>query len=176
MIAIGQLTAPQGLRGQMRLYMLTDFPERIQPGLQVFVENPPASGQGSWTRIQSVRHHRGAVLVVALDGVTSREQAEALRSALVKVRRQDRYRLPADTFYVDDLVGLPVYTKADGLIGHVSRVHSGPANDVYEVTAGQRTALIPAVKRFVAVDLAAGRIVVAPIPGMIDELLEGTAE
>lgn len=177
-IAIGRLTAPHGVRGHMRLLPLTDFPQRLRPGLEVYVEPPPGSPvTGRWIRLRSVQPHRGQMFIVAIEGVDSRDQAEELRSALLKVRRRDRHPLPPATYYVDDLVGMPVYTVAGGdPVGRVTAVHPGPGNDVMEVAAGERRALVPMVKQFVTVDLPAGRIVVDPIPGMLDDLLPETAE
>jgi len=162
----------------MRLLPLTDFPERLQPGLSVYLEPPSGSPlSGRWVTVRSVRPYRGQMLIVSLEGVDTRDEAELLRSALLKVRRQDRHPVPPDTFYVDDLVGLPVYTAAGGdPVGRVAAVHPGPGNDVIEVAAGERRALVPMVKEFVTVDLPAGRIVVDPIPGMLDDLLPETAE
>lgn len=162
----------------MRLLPLTDFPQRLRPGLEVYVEPPPGSPvTGRWIRLRSVQPHRGQMFIVAIEGVDSRDQAEELRSALLKVRRRDRHPLPPATYYVDDLVGMPVYTVAGGdPVGRVTAVHPGPGNDVMEVAAGERRALVPMVKQFVTVDLPAGRIVVDPIPGMLDDLLPETAE
>lgn len=160
----------------MRLYPLTSFPERFQPGLSVFLETPPHSGQGRWVQIQTVQPARGDMLVVGLSGVTSRDEAEALRSALLKVPRDERHPLPDHTFYVDDLIGLPVYTATGQLVGRVKEIHDGPAQDVMEIAAGGRRALVPMVRQFITIELAQGRVKVKPIPGMLDELLEGLAD
>lgn len=168
-IVVGRITAPQGLAGEVRVEPLTDFPERFRPGLRLFVEHPPGTGSGRWTTVRSVRRHRG-LLVMALEGVENREAAEVLRQALLRVPYTQRHPLPRDTFYVHDLVNLEVVDSRGRRVGRVSTVHSGPANDVIEVVRDGRTALIPAVRRFVTIDLDSGRVVVDPIPGMLDDL------
>ena len=100
-----------------------------------------------------------------LSGVTTREEAEALKGTRLYV---DRAVLPApdeDEFYYADLIGLRVEDRGGGLLGKVKSVHEFGAGDMLEYVPdrGGETVLIPFTREAVpVVDVAAGRVVVEP--------------
>jgi len=65
-----------------------------------------------------------------------------------------------DEFYVFELVGLLVEEEGGRILGHVDDVLEYPANDVLELDSGASLPLVETCVR--RVDLAGGRIVVAP--------------
>ena len=163
-VAIAEIVAPHGVKGEVRVRPLGCFPERFRPGLNVRLEEP-----GDWRRIERVRRH-GDVLLLKLEGIDDRTRAETLRRRRLWVPYSQRHPLPPNTFYVDDLRGLPV-EKADGTrLGVLRDVLENPANDLFaiQLESGEEV-LIPAVREFVTVDLQAGRVIVRPIPGMLPE-------
>lgn len=102
----------------------------------------------------------GATVVAKLDGLESREQAQALSGKEVCVRREALPQLDEGHYYLDDLVGLEVVNGQGERLGVVKQLFSNGAQDVMEV-AGERTRLMPWVPTVVKqVDLAGGRITV----------------
>jgi 16S rRNA processing protein RimM len=86
------------------------------------------------------------------------------RGAELTVRRDELAPLPADFYYVADLVGLEVLDASGELVGVVRDVHPGPANDALELDTGL---LLPLVEDCIReVDLAGGRVLLNP--GFID--------
>lgn len=167
-IAIGEITAPQGLQGEVRVRPLSDVPERLARLTAVHVRRPgePPRRLG----IRSARPH-GRIWVMRLDGVDEREQAEALRGAELCLRRGELEALPAGSYYVFQLIGLDVFDTAGEALGTLEEVLPTGANDVYVVGRPRgKPLLIPAIRECVReVDLERRRMVVSLLPGL-DEL------
>lgn len=166
-VRIGQVAAPQGVHGDVRILSLTDFPERWTRLTSVYLGDEPvprAVRLVGWTR-------GGAMPVLHFPGVESREAAEKLRGQYVAVPLAEVHPLPADTYYTFQLVGLAAEDPDGRPLGRVVAVEPGPANDllVLELPDG-RQARVPMVRAFVpVVDLEGQRVVIQPIPGLLDE-------
>jgi 16S rRNA processing protein RimM len=144
---------PQGLRGECRLYPLTDYPEHLRRVKRVTVRYP--DGGTEEREIASNRPH-GNLLAVRLTGCETRDQAEALRDAEIWIDAADAPPLPEGQFYLEQIVGLRAVTEDGQELGRVDEVLRMPANDVYRVGS----LLIPATAdAVVRLDPAAGVIV-----------------
>jgi 16S rRNA processing protein RimM len=133
-ITIGRIVSPQGLKGEVRVYPDTDFPERfLEPG-QRWLKHPKRA-EPTPIQLLKGRYLQGKGLyVVQLAGVTSRNQAEALRNHMLLVLSEDRPELEENEFYVADLVGLRVVLQSSGReIGLVTDVYEA-GNDLLEVS------------------------------------------
>ncbi|MFC1543852.1 ribosome maturation factor RimM [Gemmatimonadota bacterium] len=160
LIEIGRVAKPWGVRGEVKIRVTTDIPGRFDGLEGVWLDN--GREEPRWYRIESVKRLKGAV-AVKLESVDSPEQAELLRDADVAVPESERAELGEDEFYIYELVGLKVFDPTGRLLGSLSRVYQGAANEVFEVTGAGGTMLVPAVKVFVKrVDLEAGEIVLDP--------------
>jgi 16S rRNA processing protein RimM len=172
LLVVGKIVAAQGLRGELRLLPLSDFPER-------FTKAGPRWLQRKSDPARSVHLKGGRQLpgkemyVVRLEGIDSREAAEALVGEQLMVRASDRPKLARGEFYLLDLVGLEVRLEESGtVVGHVrDLIHAG--NDLLEVELsperGGRSILIPFVKAIVpTVELQDGWIGITPPPGLLE--------
>jgi 16S rRNA processing protein RimM len=99
-----------------------------------------------------------------LDGVSTREEAEALKGARLYAPRSALPKLPDDEFYHADLLGLAVFDAGGAPLGKVAAVQNFGAGDFLEIAQpGGKTLLLPFTMAAVpTVDLAAGRIVADP--------------
>ncbi len=168
MISVGEICGARGLRGEIKVLPLTDFPERFSGMGEIWVEQGSLSGL---YKIESYRFHKQFILF-KLVGIDTREQASSLVKGLLKVEESEVYPLPEDTNYVFQLVGLEVYDAKRGFLGTVSEVLQTGANDVY-VIKGERFGeiLIPAIKDVVLdIDLSVSKMKVKLLPGLIDEV------
>jgi len=154
-ITIGKIVAPHGVRGEVRVLPLTDFPERFQSLHRVFLDD------GRILRIAACRRHQKFILL-RFEGYENLTVAEQLRGKLLQIERSEVVKLPEDHFYVFDIVGLAVFSETGELLGKVTDVIATGSNDVYVVEKpGKRLLLVPALKQVVKeVDLAAGRMTV----------------
>lgn len=166
-VCVAAVAAAHGVRGLVRLKSFTEAPEDCT------AYGPLTNADGSRTfRFEKLGMHKGQVLV-SLEGVNDRTAAEALRGVRLYVLRD---ALPApedeDEFYHADLIGLAA-ELADGTeIGKVRAVYDFGAGDSLELTdtASGKPLLLPFTRAVVPViDIAGGKVVVAPPPGLLDE-------
>jgi 16S rRNA processing protein RimM len=181
-LAIGKIVGAQGMKGEVRVYPDSDFPERFeQPGQRWLLH--PNGTEPQPIELAAGRYLDGKGLyIVKFAGVKDRTQAEGLRGVQILVPRSDRPPLEAGEFHVLDLVGLQVFDQASqALVGTVVDVLAA-GNDLLEValthadpetkTAPETkatTVLIPFVEAIVpVVDLAQQRIEITPPAGLIN--------
>jgi 16S rRNA processing protein RimM len=172
-IKIGKIVAAQGLKGEMRVYPDSDFPERFeQPGDRWLLR--PGATEPEKVRLRSGKPLAGKGLyIVTFTGITSREQAEALRDSYLVVKQSDRPPLEEGEFHVMDLIGLEVFDQATQTrVGTVTDVFAA-GNDLLEVALereGNPKVLVPFVEAIVPiVDLVGGRVEITPPLGLIPE-------
>jgi 16S rRNA processing protein RimM len=162
-ICLGQIGAPHGVRGEVRLRSFTAEPAAIAG------YGPLETEDGRALEIEAMRPAKDH-FVARLSGVRDRAAAEQLVNAKLYVPR-DRLPEPieADEFYHADLIGLTVVDRAGERLGTVVAVHNFGAGDLLEVRpdAGGKTELVRFDDVHVpAVDVTAGKIVVDPPQGL----------
>ncbi|MDI3298224.1 MAG: ribosome maturation factor RimM [Bacillota bacterium] len=161
-ITVGRIRTAHGVRGEVQVEPLTDFPERFRRRRRYWVEG----GEAGWRDVERVRRH-GGLFLIKFRGVETREQAEALRGAELQVPAEELEPLPEGRFYDHQLLGLEVRAEGGALLGVVDGVEHPPANDVLRVRkTGGGLLWVPVVRGIVAAILPAeGRIVVDLPPG-----------
>ncbi len=183
-LEIGTIVASQGLRGEVRVYPNTDFPERFEvPGKRWLLR--PGETEPQPIELLAGRYIQGKNLyVLTLAGIGNRNQAEELRSCKLMVEASDRPQLGDDEYHVLDLIGMFVFMQESGeLIGTVVDVISA-GNDLLEVQLHpsftsetgqitndkrQKKVLIPFVKAIApVVDLKENRIEITPPSGLLE--------
>lgn len=159
-LLIGEITSPQGLKGEVRVFPHTDFPERFTGLAEIGLLRPPAPVR--ITRVEAVRV-TGRRIVLKLAGVETIDQADALRGARLVIPASWQVELGEDEYFHHQLLGLEVVTTAGEALGRIIEIWPTSANDVYETPL----ALIPATKDMIRhIDLAAGCMVVDARPGL----------
>lgn len=158
-VTAGVVGKPLGLRGEVYVHPDPDLADAFGPGATY------RAGGRSLT-VASSRLH-GNRRVVRFEGVEDRDAAEALRGAELVVTRE-AFDLDEDAFWADELLGRPVVTSEGTPAGTLVGVADGPAHDylVVRVPDG-RELLVPAVDELV--EVTAERIVVAALPGLLDD-------
>ncbi len=163
LITVGRIVAPHGVRGEVRVRLETDFPERFEGLRQAFVVQ---AGRVVAIQITGRRPHRGGMLMT-FAGVDTLDAAVRLRGAALAVSRSEAVPLGPGRYYLFEIVGLRVRTVDGRALGVVAEVMQGPANDVYVVRGDGGEILIPALRDVVRrVDPAVGEMVVVVPPGL----------
>jgi 16S rRNA processing protein RimM len=143
----------KGLRGGLRIELLTDWPERLTKGAELFV-----GSSSEPSRIAKVERG-GRAMVLHLEGVTTREAADALRGEYLEAIPHE---LAEGSWYWDDLVGLSVVEPDGSPVGELVEVFRAGGGEVYRIVGPAGERLVPALRSVVLeVDLEAGRMVVA---------------
>ncbi len=162
-VRIGQITAPVGIKGEVRVFPYTDRESRFSDIENVFV----GEGNDIYT-IQKVRFDKGMV-VIKFKEVNDRNTSETLRSRNLYVEK-DKYPLDEDSYFLDDLIGCSVFSEDSVLLGSLKEVIQNTSQDVYVIAkADGKTFMVPAVKEFIKlVDIEEKKIVIHVIGGLID--------
>lgn len=162
-IAIGQIVAAWGVRGEVKVVLHTDFPQRFQH-LETVYLGPRATP----VALRSSRPLHGQILL-RLAGCETRAEAEQLRGQWVQVPVAQAMPLAAGERYVFELVGLQVVTTDGRNLGEVVEVLLTAANEVLVVRGDSGEVLVPYINDVVVgEDLAGGRLLIAPVPGLLD--------
>jgi 16S rRNA processing protein RimM len=164
LITIGQVLAPWGIKGDVKVLPLTDFPQRFKTLKTVYIASP--TSQAVWiAEIEAVRYHQRFVLL-KLNQIDSRDEAEKLRNCLLQV--DEPFPLPAGHYYHFQIIGLRVFTELGEDLGEVKEVLTPGGNDVYVVENEKgEEVLIPALKQVVQeIDLEQGIMRVKLLEGL----------
>ncbi len=156
-ICVGAIAGAFGVAGEVRIKSFCSTPEDIA------TYGPLATEDG--TRTFAIRLTRPVAggLGARIAGVTTKEQADALRGVALYVDRAKLPLLPDDEYYHADLIGLEVRDPGGSLLGTVRAIHNHGAGDLLEVMSatGGGTILVPFSLAVVpTVDIAARRLVV----------------
>jgi 16S rRNA processing protein RimM len=160
LIVVGEVTRAHGVQGAVRVFPVTDFPDRLLRLRRAVLV------QRGRLRPVDVEHAEssGRFIAMKFAGIDTLEDADALRGATIEIASADAVPLPPGQFYVFQLVGLRARTPAGEILGEVVDVLRTGSNDVYVVRApGGAETLVPAVEGVVeSIDLAGGDVVVRP--------------
>lgn len=140
----------------MRIELLTDWPEHLDPGAILYLDGDDVP------RTVAAIERGGRHPVVTLAGVTSREAAEPLVGRYLEVEAGE---LPEGSYYWHQLEGLQVVDPSGAALGTLVEIFRAGEAEVYRVEGEVGELLIPAVRDVVReIDLASGRIIVAYEP------------
>jgi 16S rRNA processing protein RimM len=164
-IAVGKLRHAHGVRGEILMEVYTDFPDRLQPGVVLYLGEEDLQ-----LRLIKCRQH-GKGLLMTFEGFSSPEEIGQFRNQIVYVKVIDRPTLEDGEYYHHQLIGLSVVTHGGDMIGTVTEILETGASDVLVVRpdSGPET-LIPFVDSFIhEINLDRHEITVQLIPGMLAE-------
>lgn len=161
-VAVGAINGIWGVRGHVKVTVMTSNPDRFRPGVTLLLQGIPR-------KVLDVQFPRGYP-VVLFRGFEDREAAESLIGELIEIPESELPDLPEGEYYTHDLVGMVVETSTGESLGTLTEVLRTGSNDVYVVKReGAKDVLIPAIPDVVlSVDVAAQRMVVEALPGLIE--------
>ena len=161
-LEIGEIVGTHGIRGELRLNPWCDSPDFASKFKTLYYDN---SGSCA-AKIKSSRPH-GNIVLLMIEGIDSVEKAQKMRGKVLYIKRSDA-KLPKGSWFIQDILGLPVYDEVRGEIGTLKEVLDMPAGALYIVVGPKgEEHMIPGVPEFIKeIDPEAGRITVALIEGM----------
>ncbi len=166
-LAVGQISRPHGVRGELRVKILTDYPERLGQHACFYLAHPASPDAVQRYPVEKLRHHKG-VLLLKLDGCEDRNTADELRGMLVQIPVEKAVPLEEGEYYHFQPIGVRVETESGEWLGQIVELIETQANDVYVVHGPGGELLLPAVDDVVLeLDLESKRMVVRLLPGML---------
>ncbi|MBQ3847322.1 MAG: 16S rRNA processing protein RimM [Clostridia bacterium] len=163
-LTIGEIVNVHGVRGEVKVLPSTDDPGRFKLLKQVRIVR---DGSVCVKKVTGAKVSSG-MAILALEGVTTRDDAEKLRGSFLEVERKDALKLPEDRWYIGDIVGCSVYEEDGTCLGKVTDVGETGSNDYYVVRDEKnREMCIPALKEVLLdVDVVEQKITVRLLPGL----------
>ena len=169
-VIVGKILGAHGIHGTVRLLPLTDFPERFEEMKEFYLEQ---EGRAPLILeiLSAVPYEGKGQFLLAVKGIESRDEAEALKGYCVTVAPQERPPLDSDEYWIDDLIGLSVRDAFNGEeFGVLEDVLVTGSNDVYVIrTKEDKVQMLPALGDVILeVNLEEGIMKVAVPEGLWD--------
>lgn len=167
-LALGKVLRPHGVRGELRVSTITDYPERVSELETLFLSRDIEGKDAKAYSVEAARLHQDYMLI-KFKNVPDRTAAERLRDLYVLVDIEHAVPLEDDEVYLYELIGLTVKLEDGTVLGTLTDVMETGANDVYVVNSDTHgSILIPAHdETVVEIDLDEEFIIVAPPPGTL---------
>lgn len=162
---IGQIVNTFGIKGFVKVNPFTDDLERFNELKSIFVvKNKELIDM----EIEEVKFHKHLVLI-KFKGIEDINMAEKYKGCYLKIKREDARKLPKDTYFIADLIGIKVYDEEGNLLGKVDDIYNNKVHDIYVVKdALGKQILLPSTKKVIKqIDVDEDRIVVHLIEGLI---------
>jgi len=160
-ITVGQILAPWGFEGKLKVKVVTDFPQRFTPSSKIYINRQPMT-------IDSAEWHKGKA-IIKLNPINSIEAAQQLRGYPVEIHHSQLQPLPEGQYYHFQLIGLEVWTTQGELLGNITEIIATEGNDNYVVSGATGEILVPAIEDVVkSIDINQGRIVIEAIDGLLN--------
>jgi 16S rRNA processing protein RimM len=167
LIELGAVSEAQGLQGQVKVKPHSSEPVALLSSKAIWLSLIPRRDEGvsasveqaslTQYKVKSAKIHSGNV-VMALEGVSDRDQALALKGARILVARDAFPKVDSDSYYWVDLIGCSAVNLQNEDLGVVIDITENGAHGV--IALGDPSSktikqLIPFVKEVVQnVDLA----------------------
>ena len=162
---IGQIVNTFGIKGWVKVNPFTDDPERFQELNSVLVvKNEELINM----QIEEVKFHKNVVLI-KFKGIEDINMAEKYKGCYIKIKREDARKLPKDTYFIADLIGMKVYDDEGNLLGTLEDIYNNKIHDIYVVKNDLgKQILLPSTKEVIKeIDIEKDRIIVHLIDGLL---------
>jgi 16S rRNA processing protein RimM len=166
LITIGKAAKPFGVKGEIKIESLTDFPGRFKDLGRVYLVSP--AGKEIICNVKSVRY-AGDIPFLLFNGYDSPEKAKALNGWLVKVPEEDAVPLPEGQYYWYELIGMEVLSESGEKLGTIVDIFETGSNDVYVMKHGRKEVYLPATKEVIKrVDRRTRQMVIHLMDGLME--------
>ncbi len=162
---IGQIVNTFGIKGVVKVNPFTDDISQFEEMETILVDK---KGSLLEMQIEEVKYSKNQVLL-KLKGIETVNDAEKYRNCYLKLPREKARKLPKNTYFIADLIGLEVYTEEGKLLGKVDDIYNTGASDIYVIKdeLGKQI-LLPAIKDVIKqIDLEQEKIVVHLLDGLV---------
>lgn len=167
-LIVAEVLKPHGVRGEVRVRLLTDFPERIPDLKALYLGTDPTINKATAYDLERVRL-QDDYGILKFKGLDNRDDVENWRGLFLMIETTNAVPLDDDEFYTYQLIGMTMITEAGLVIGTIKDIMETGANDVYIVQGSEYgEILIPEVPDlFVELDFDEGVVTVRLPEGLL---------
>ena len=164
MFIVGRVLKPQGIKGEVKVEVITSFPEHFNNLNGLYIKK----NEYELLEVESRRFSKHFVLI-KFKNIETRNDAESLRNEYLYIPEEELYSLGKDEFYNHQLIGLKVFSEEEDIIGEIVEVESYPENDVLIVKdSNKQEHLIPVVKDIIReIDVESQKVIIHVIEGLL---------
>ncbi|AZV56286.1 ribosome maturation factor RimM [Clostridium sp. AWRP] len=154
-ITVGQIINTHGIKGELKVYPLTDDIGRFKELKSVYID-------GTQKNIIECKLQSKKV-ILKIEGIDSIEEAMAYKQKYIEIPRNDAVKLEEGRYFITDIIGCSVVDEDGTFYGKVGDVIHTHNNDVYWIK-GENELLIPAIENVVVnIDIEKEEIVIKPV-------------
>lgn len=166
MYVVGKVLRPRGLKGEVKVEIITSFPGHFENLKTLFVKNENEWKAYSISGVNLSNKH----VYLKFAEIESLEQAEKLRSKELFIEHDQLTDLSEDEYYVHDLIGMQVVSEKGEKLGKILDVETYTGNDVYVVkNSSGKEFLIPAIQDIIKnVDVENKILTIHLMDGLLD--------
>ena len=164
-LEIGQIVNSYGIKGFFKVVPFTDNITRFDDLKNIYIEKNKKLEK---KEIEEVKYHKNLVLL-KIKGIDDINDTEQYKNCYLKIDRENAVKLPEDTYFITDIIGIQVFTEEGELLGNIIDVFPTGSNDVYVIKdeLGKQI-LLPAIEEVIRkVDVIAKKMTVKLIAGLI---------
>lgn len=162
---VGQIINTHGIKGEVKVYPLTDDVQRFKQLDKIYIEKDNAITE---YKIESTMLSNGFA-ILKIDGIDDLITAESYKNCYLQINRENAVKLPKGSYFISDIIGLEVKTVEGESLGIIKDLFQTGANDVYVVAYKGKELLIPAIKEVVKeIDIKNKTVTVKLLEGMIE--------
>jgi len=167
-IEVGTIFRKHGIRGEVKVYPLTDSPRRFLDLAEVVIEVP--GGERFPVEIDRVRFQQDR-LILHFAGKDRLEDVEPFLKGRILIPRSQAQTLPEGRYYHADILGISVVTEEGIALGRIAEILETGSNDVYVVRKGKKEILIPAIEEVIRkVDLERREMIIHVMEGLLESI------
>ena len=166
LLQVGVLSSTHGVRGEMKVFPMTDDVKRFKKNKDYVLETPNGKID---VKVESMKFFKQFV-ILKFEGFDSLDEIQVYKGCNLYVTRENAVKCAKDEYFIADLIGMDVCEEGGDRIGELTDVIQTGANDVYVVkTPEGKEHLFPAIKDCVrSVDMEARKVNVYIMPGLLD--------
>ena len=147
LIEIGQIVNTYGIKGFVKVVPFTDDISRFSNLKSVYIEFK--NNKIKTFEVEQVKYAKNLVLL-KLKGIDDINMAEEYKNCYLKIDRKDAVKLPKNSYFIIDLLGINVYTEENEFLGKIIEVYPTGSNDVYVVKSEDgKQVLLPAISEVI---------------------------
>ena len=162
---VGQIVNTFGVKGMLKVKPFTDDANRFEELKKVYICKKEKLEE---VEIEEVKYHKDMVLL-KVKGIDDMSEAEKVKGLYLKIDRKNAKKLPKDTYFIAELLGLEVYSDKEEFLGKVDDIFRTGANDVYLVKDEKgKQLLLPGIPEVIKeIDLEKEKIIVHILKGLV---------
>lgn len=167
LLEIGQIVNSYGIKGYLKVVPYTDDMHRYSKLKNIYIDKNKKLVK---MEVEDVKYQNKLVLL-KLKGIDSIDDTLQYKNCYIKIDRKDALKLPEDSYFIVDLIGMEVFTEQEELLGNLIDVFPTGSNDVYVVkdSLGKQI-LLPAIGEVIkSVDVQNKKMIVHLLEGLKDD-------